>query len=45
VFDGPPDTLTDSALRAIYGETDDPVDERVTSVSLPSAVPPLLARL
>jgi phosphonate transport system ATP-binding protein len=45
VFDGTPDSLGEAALRAIYGETSEPVDERMTSVSLPSAAPPLLARL
>jgi phosphonate transport system ATP-binding protein len=45
VFDGPPDTLTESALVAIYGESDGGIDERMTSVSLPSASPPVLARL
>lgn len=44
VFDGPPDTLTDAALRAIYGETTGPIDERMTSVSLPTAGQPILAR-
>jgi phosphonate transport system ATP-binding protein len=43
VFDGPPDTLTDQALRAIYGETDGAIDERVTSLSL--GTQPVLARL
>ena len=33
------------ALRAIYGERDGTIDERITSVSLPSASPPVLARL
>jgi phosphonate transport system ATP-binding protein len=45
VFDGPPDALTESALLAIYGETDGVVDERMTSLTLPSAVQPMLARL
>jgi phosphonate transport system ATP-binding protein len=44
VFDGPPGALTESALRAIYGETDGRVDERMTSVSLPSTTQPILAR-
>jgi phosphonate transport system ATP-binding protein len=43
VFDGPPESLTETALRAIYGETADPVDERVTSVSLSPTAPPLPA--
>jgi phosphonate transport system ATP-binding protein len=45
VFDGPPDTLTEQALRAIYGETGGAIDERITSVSLPPKEQPLLARL
>jgi phosphonate transport system ATP-binding protein len=45
VFDGPPDALTEPALLAIYGESDGTVDERVTSVALPSGTQPLLARL
>ena len=44
VFDGPPDALTGAALRAIYGETDGAVDERITSTSLPSGARPALAR-
>jgi phosphonate transport system ATP-binding protein len=44
VFDGPPEALTPAALLAIYGDTEEPVDERMTSVSLHSAAPPLLAR-
>ena len=44
VFDGPPGTLTEAALRAIYGETDGAVDERITSTSLPSGARPALAR-
>ena len=43
VFDGPPDALTASALEAIYGEADGPVDERITSTSL--GTPHVLARL
>jgi phosphonate transport system ATP-binding protein len=43
VFDGPPDALTEPVLLAIYGESDGAVDERMTSLSLPSA--PILARL
>jgi phosphonate transport system ATP-binding protein len=42
VFDGPPDALTEPVLRAIYGETDSVVDERLTSVSLP--ITPAFAR-
>ena len=45
VFDGSPDELTGPALLAIYGETDEPVDERVTSVGLASVTRPILARL
>jgi phosphonate transport system ATP-binding protein len=45
VYDGPPETLSASELRAIYGETDGGVNERTTSVSLPSIPPPVLARL
>ena len=45
VFDGPPGTLTRSALRAIYGETDGRVDERMTGISLSSTVGPILATL
>lgn len=45
VFDGPPDALTESALLAIYGEANGAIDERVTSVSLPSPAQPILARL
>jgi phosphonate transport system ATP-binding protein len=42
VFDGPPDALTEPVLRAIYGATDGAVDERITSVSMPTA--PAFAR-
>src|SRR5471030_32440 len=45
VFDGKPDALTESTLRAIYGDTQDAVDERMTSVGLSSDERPLLARL
>ena len=45
VFDGPPAALTETELLAIYGEADGAVDERMTSVSLPSSVPPILARI
>jgi phosphonate transport system ATP-binding protein len=45
VFDGPPDALTEPTLLAIYGETDGAVDERMTSVALPSGAQPILARL
>jgi phosphonate transport system ATP-binding protein len=44
VFDGPPETLTESALLAIYGESHGAVDEKMTSIGLPSAQP-MLARL
>jgi phosphonate transport system ATP-binding protein len=38
VFDGAPEQLTDAALREIYGQAgDQPLDERVTSTTLPSA--------
>ncbi len=43
VFDGPPDTLTTTALRAIYGETDGAVDDRMTSLT--TNMQPLLARI
>ncbi len=45
VFDGPPDALTGPALLAIYGAADGPIDEQVTSISLPQAARPVLARL
>jgi phosphonate transport system ATP-binding protein len=45
VFDGSPDVLTDATLRTIYGGADEPVDERITSTSLPSTARPILARL
>ncbi|MGD0432946.1 MAG: phosphonate ABC transporter ATP-binding protein [Acetobacteraceae bacterium] len=45
VFDGPPEVLTEASLLAIYGETDGKIDERITSVSLPSGTQPILARL
>jgi phosphonate transport system ATP-binding protein len=45
VFDGPPGELTDTTLRTIYGDSEDAIDERMTSVSLPSAARPALARL
>jgi phosphonate transport system ATP-binding protein len=44
VFDGPPGALTEPALVAIYGDTQGALDERITSVSLPSTVRPVLAR-
>ena len=37
VFDGPPEALTPAALTAIYGDTNGPVDERMTSVALPAS--------
>ena len=43
VFDGTPEALTEPGLRAIYGDTDRTVDERITSVSMPAA--PAFARL
>jgi len=45
VFDGPPDELTEATLLTIYGDTEGAIDERMTSISLPSAVQPALARL
>ena len=45
VFDGPPDELTESTLLTIYGDTEGTIDERMTSVSLPSAAQPALVRL
>ena len=45
VFDGPPEALTEPVLLAIYGETEGEVDERMTSVSMPIAARPMLARL
>jgi phosphonate transport system ATP-binding protein len=45
VFDGPPETLNEQALLAIYGETEGAIDERMTSVSLPAVARPILARL
>jgi phosphonate transport system ATP-binding protein len=38
VFDGAPELLTDTVLRDIYGQAaDEPLDERLTSTSLPAA--------
>ncbi len=38
VFDGAPEALTDAVLRNIYGQTaNEPLDERLTSTSLPAA--------
>ena len=45
VFDGSPNTLTETTLREIYGERDGSVDERMTSVSLSSGAQPVLAQL
>jgi phosphonate transport system ATP-binding protein len=45
VFDGVPDALTEPVLRVIYGKADEPIDERMTSVGMSSAAPPMLARL
>jgi len=45
VFDGAPGALTESALLAIYGRADGPVDERMTSVAMPAGAQPSLARL
>jgi phosphonate transport system ATP-binding protein len=44
VFDGAPEALTERTLSAIYGETDEAIDERMTSVSFPAAGHHLLAR-
>ena len=43
VFDGPPDALDETVLLDIYGEAEGGVDERMTSVSLPSSSRPVLA--
>jgi phosphonate transport system ATP-binding protein len=38
VFDGAPEALTDPVLHDIYGQAgDEPLDERITSTSLPTA--------
>ena len=37
VFDGAPDALTERTLSAIYGESDEAIDERMTSVSFQAA--------
>jgi phosphonate transport system ATP-binding protein len=38
VFDGAPEALTEGVLRDIYGQAaDEPLDERLTSTSLPAA--------
>lgn len=45
VFDGPPEDLTEQAVRAIYGEAGtDGIDERITSTSLTNATVPAIAR-
>ena len=46
VFDGKPEELTDTVLRAIYGDAGDGavLDERMTSTSLPAGVMPALAQ-
>ena len=44
VFDGAPDALTVRTLSAIYGESDEAIDERMTSVSFQAAGQHLLAR-
>jgi phosphonate transport system ATP-binding protein len=45
VFDGAPEQLTEGALREIYGDHGGaPIDERMTSTSLPSAALPAMAR-
>jgi phosphonate transport system ATP-binding protein len=44
VFDGAPEALTDAVLQEIYGPAaDDPLDERVTAISLPSTSPAAVA--
>lgn len=44
VFDGPPDALTGPVLRDIYGQSGDrPLDESLTSTSLPPSSPAVLA--
>jgi phosphonate transport system ATP-binding protein len=44
VFDGAPEALTEPVLREIYGQPgSDPLDERLTSTSLPSAALAALA--
>jgi phosphonate transport system ATP-binding protein len=44
VFDGPPEALTDPVLQEIYGQPgSDPLDERLTSTSLPTAALAALA--
>jgi phosphonate transport system ATP-binding protein len=45
VFDGPPDAMTEATLLAIYGDTEGPIDERMTSVALPATSHRILARL
>jgi phosphonate transport system ATP-binding protein len=46
VFDGAPERLTDPVLHAIYGEHEgSALDERITSISLPSAALPAMARI
>jgi phosphonate transport system ATP-binding protein len=45
MFDGPPEALTEPALRAIYGDQDGAIDERQTSVGLAPGAQPVLARL
>jgi phosphonate transport system ATP-binding protein len=44
VFDGPPDGLTGPTLLTIYGEAEGGVDERMTSLNLPSVTQPIHAR-
>jgi phosphonate transport system ATP-binding protein len=40
VFDGPPEALTDDALRMIYGQSEHPaVDERITAGHFPARQP------
>jgi phosphonate transport system ATP-binding protein len=44
VFDGAPDALTERTLSAIYGESDEAIDERMTSVSFQAAGHHVVAR-
>jgi len=44
VFDGAPETLDEAAVRAIYGTSDNAVDETITSTSIGAAGVPAFAR-
>ena len=44
VFDGAPDALTVRTLSAIYGESEEAIDERMTSLSFQAAGQHVLAR-